>query len=554
MKTLSLPSSVSKPKKPFWAIQTNQTISARASALNSAPSFGGNLALLNTGSSTFTFTFTSDKAIRSKLYIRLANQNYNKEDGLLSNYDITINGKHFVDLTQRFDPSTGEAAEGSDAAYFTMVTLETKISLKNGENVVVITPVTANYLNLDYIEIDTSAVLEDTTESTVQSANFITITKKPTESAKGTIVPACTQEGCTKTKARDLPTVSHKIYTRTDTADKATYSIEILGTQIEVVSTTYKLTVQGKGVTFHNGKTTDFVIPGSQIEFVYEEPDGQIFGHWADSEGVDLGETFVMPENNITIKPVFIDAVPATVTLQGATLNGSATVETYVGKKIDLTGIELEVDVPEDKVFKGWSVLTDKTKIYTETYTVTGTVTRVPVFDARSDNFYSKTNYTGKITPVSNSYVVKNCYLICDNKITGAVKGEDGTYEAGCIYRYKGGTADAPAEKLEAGAYFVTPEMNGLTALSNVKKTVTTTVENFGTEDITLKFALTTSSGSPVGSVYGEKTVTIKAGECLTFSFDVEKVHNSIMNFVTVQNEVSEIFIGMYQYITDNVA
>lgn len=279
--------------------------------------------------------------------------------------------------------------------------------------------------------------------------------------------------------------------TRTDTADKATYSIELFGTQVGIVSTAYKLTVHDS--TFHGGKTVDFVIPGSQVELVYEEPDGQILSHWTDVDGVELGETFVMPEKNITIKPVFIAAVPAIITLQGATLNGSNTISTHEGKKIDLSKAEIE-NKPEGKIVY-WFDVSDRTKVYKEElYTVMGNVTLAPVFEDATA--WDKINHVGKVTVQGNLFggtgKVSGCYSVLRNNTTGAVKNGKGYYEYGNIYHFKGGTVAAPTDEMAVGSHFLTQEMNGQ-GLPNAnvdERTITFTVENFGTEDVTLRFAL----------------------------------------------------------------
>ncbi|MGN1104969.1 MAG: hypothetical protein ACI4QI_08880, partial [Candidatus Coproplasma sp.] len=181
-------------------------------------------------------------------------------------------------------------------------------------------------------------------------------------------------------------------------------------------------------------------------------------------------------------------------------------------------------------------------------------ITIAPYFDA--ETFFNSKNgvNVGKMTQTGNLYGGREsgCYSIQDNKITGAVRDENGNYEIGAIYHFKGGTSTAPTDTMAVGSYFLTQEMNGLCSeLSNVNKTVTITVQNFGSEDVTLRFALITSSNNP-DSQYGEATVTIEAGKSVTFSFDVTKVHDSIMTNIMVKDHaVSEVYIGMYQYITD---
>ncbi len=61
-----------------------------------------------------------------------------------------------------------------------------------------------------------------------------------------------------------------------------------------------------------------------------------------------------------------------------------------------------------------------------------------------------------------------------------------------------------------------------------------------------MRFALITSSANP-DTQYGEKTVTIKAGETVTFTY----MHASIMlNVMVKDHAVSEVYLGVYQYVS----
>ncbi len=475
---------------------------------------------------------------------------------------MTVNDKPVVDLSATFDPESGEPASGCSASYFTMVTLETQSSLADGRSVLSITPASSNYLNLDYIEVHASAMVEDKTVSTIADpSSFVNVTKAPTETSTGTIAWDCHAadvkemvDGECKNKAqraRTLPALTDGIYTKKDLENGTQWTIGMFEEDVVIASSlAYTLTLT-EGINFEDGETEKLVTAAAKLVLKCTPPEGKVLVGWVDGESNEYPVEFVMPERDVTIRPKYVSA-DVTVTLQGGILNGSSSIKAGMGGEIDLTEAVPDT-VPAGKVFGGWCELNDRAKLYTDKYTVTGNVTLAPVFD--SENLYSKTNFTGKITPNGHYYSgkEKNCYSVIDNNIFGAVKSSDGTYyEKGSVYRFNGGTADAPAQ-MPAGAYFETQEMNTLTKVNDAK-TVTVTVENFGKEDITIKFALTTSSGRPAANVYGEETVTIKAGECITFTYDVSKVHDSIMNYIEVQISVEELFIGMYQYISDVAA
>ena len=211
--------------------------------------------------------------------------------------------------------------------------------------------------------------------------------------------------------------------------------------------------------------------------------------------------------------------------------------------------------IPVGKTLYGWVNVEDKTEVFAAKFMMPDhDVTVAPVF-APESYFESKTgSVVGKVRQKGNLYLgrEKNCYTVQDNGITGMIKDENGNYELGSIYRFNGGTAEAPADKMAIDSYFLTQEGNGICSkLEGVSKTVTTTVQNFGSEKLTLRFALITDSTN-ANSQYGEKIVTIEAGQSVTFSFDVTYVHDSIMlNVMVKDHEVSEVYIGVYQYITE---
>lgn len=213
--------------------------------------------------------------------------------------------------------------------------------------------------------------------------------------------------------------------------------------------------------------------------------------------------------------------------------------------------------VPAGKVLSGWINVEDKSEVFSTKFMMPDReLTVAPIFEPET-YFESKNgNTVGKVTQTGNLYLgkEKNCHSVSENKIVGMVKDENGNYESGSIYHWKGGTADAPSDKMTVDSCFLTQEGNDkCSILNNVTKTIITTVQNFGSESLTLRFAYITSSSNP-NSQYGEKTVTIEAGKSVTFDMAVTYVHDSVMlNVMVKEHEVSEVYIGVYQYIADTV-
>ena len=177
-----------------------------------------------------------------------------------------------------------------------------------------------------------------------------------------------------------------------------------------------------------------------------------------------------------------------------------------------------------------------------------------PLFDV-SKHLSAGGGKVGKLVSDGHYYPNKEvgCYNAFSEKRVAAVRNQSGGFELGNLYRFKGGTQQAPTAKMAVGSHFLPQVMNRWDTGGNTDKTktVTYTVENFGKEDVTLRFALITESANP-NSQYGEKTVTIAAGETITFEFDVNYLHNSFMTNVMVKDKaVSEVYIGFFTYITN---
>ncbi len=320
----------------------------------------------------------------------------------------------------------------------------------------------------------------------------------------------------------------------------------------------YELTLLG-GATLENGETSGMFQAGESVKLVYRQ-EGFILTGWQNAD--NPSETypvdgFTMPKKDITLKPVTVKDEAYSLTVQGGTISGGEASGKY--KPNDTITLELTGEAPEGKVLVGWYNVEDRTEIYSGTDNVSQItmpakdLTVAPLFDV--ETYFDGDTKVGKIVPDGGVYKGKEtgCYPV-DIGIIGAVKNADGEYELGNIYHFKGGTADAPAE-MAADSWFLTTAMNNWGSAGNVSaRTVTTTIENFGDEDVTLRFALIKSSSNP-NSQYGEATVTIKAGETATISFDVTYLHNSFMTNIMVKDHaVSEVYIGMFQYISNAVS
>ena len=539
------------------------------SSIEFSPSFSGYISLVNLGSARLRFTFTSDKAVRSTFIFRMASRVSEGKGTSLADYvNITVNDNPVVDLSASFDPDSGEPAEGSSETYFTMVTVESKISLAEGSNTLNITPTSVNYLNLDYIEIRTSATISDTTQSTITDpASFVNVTTAPTADAVGEIAFDChavsgsTECGKDVQRARELPVLTDEIYDYTESDKGVRYGIEMFGEDIPVYSTmTYTLTLEG-GATLANGETSGEFAYRAVPELKYTEPADQTFSHWEDSEGNNLGDSFMMPERDMTIKPVFVPAPAATVTLSGATLDGETVINSYVGKKLDLSAAVFDEEPAEGTHLRYWYDVSDPSVQFEDPANITvpsESVTLAPGFDldvyankdGSTDGKLATFPYYGyaEMSNVSSQPAGGYVRLISGGeKAENAYWGYVGTgadREMGAVYHWQGIGGGELTE------FYFTP-LSPYKVTSSQKYKITTTIFNNGSEPITLKLYQTNSSSSPMPEETSSGEVTIAAGESKDVSIEFTGFsNNNIMTTVQLLTEgLTDLEIGMYQYI-----
>lgn len=262
------------------------------------------------------------------------------------------------------------------------------------------------------------------------------------------------------------------------------------------------------------------------------------------SEG-DKTYTLTLAGQTIIVKGKYL------LTLSGATFEDGST-QQLVASGDSPT---VNVTVPDGRQLSGWYNVENAFEYYPGAKIVMPNkpITLAPLFEPTT--YYSNASRVGKLLPEGKLYAgkEKGCYSLISAGKTAPVLKEDGTRELGDIYRFKGGTAADPKD-MAVGSYFLTSTKEySYTAPGNIgsTKTITYTVENFGAEEVTLRFALIKQSANP-NSQYVENTVTIAAGGTVTFSFDTTYLHNTFMTNVMVKEKaVSEVYIGFFIYITD---
>ena len=239
------------------------------------------------------------------------------------------------------------------------------------------------------------------------------------------------------------------------------------------------------------------------------------------------------------------------LTLSGATFEDGSTQQLVVAG----SSPTVNVTIPDGRQLSGWYNVENAFEYYPGAKIVmpNKTITLAPLFEPTT--YYSNASRVGKLLPEGKLYAgkEKGCYSLIAADTTAPVLKEDGTCELGDIYRFKGGKAADPKDMAVGANFLATTKRYVYPAPGNIgsTKTITYTVENFGAEEVTLRFALIKQSDNP-NSQYGEKTVTIAAGSSTTFSFDITYLHDTFMTNVMVKEKaVSEVYIGFFIYITD---
>lgn len=194
--------------------------------------FSGNIAVecIDVGN-TFSLIIESDKAVKVPMIIGLNNNE--TPGGQLGNIlNITNNGKSVFDRTATISPE-GDPAEGAPSGYFDMVDVESTLSLVKGVNRINFR-LTKNQINLDYVNLKTSANIVDKTVSAWDTPVY-SVVAAPTETQPGTLGIKCGK--CDHLNStRYLPKLNDPVYKITEEGHLKHYSIELSGQDFRVVT------------------------------------------------------------------------------------------------------------------------------------------------------------------------------------------------------------------------------------------------------------------------------------------------------------------------------
>lgn len=198
--------------------QDEKTHYCAANSLVLSPDFSNNFCLECTAeNTTFEFDINSDKEVFVNFELNVTNSVAGGKP-LSDSFIIKNNGSDKYVNSSYVVPTNGKTPDVGDLSqWFNMVNATGTIKLVKGQNRIEFTTKCTG-LNVDYINIKTSATLVDNTVSYWKDTNVPTfeVTKAPTLEEKGEMVLSCPTEGCTfkggKRTYNYLPTLNDQDY------------------------------------------------------------------------------------------------------------------------------------------------------------------------------------------------------------------------------------------------------------------------------------------------------------------------------------------------------
>lgn len=251
---------------------------------------------------TFTFRFNSDKKVRLTMSARISA--VSKETPLSEIFNITVNGtepKKFADIKV---PTQSVVTVGD----IKLTDVNVVIDLEVGENTIILeSQKTATSLAFDSINLKTSATLSYTPNYWF---NSIAVSDKlPTVNESGSITLKDEHYEYTYDIPNLLEGVKDNAYEHIKNGDN--FDVYIANMKLGSVSAQpFTLKLDGEYVQFADGTMeTQLSVFSNMPELKFDIPDGiELYG-FVDTVGnvYNNAESFVMPNESITLKPVYED-------------------------------------------------------------------------------------------------------------------------------------------------------------------------------------------------------------------------------------------------------
>ena len=259
------------------------------------------------------------------------------------------------------------------------------------------------------------------------------------------------------------------------------------------------LTIEGIYATFADNTSTTKLYFGSSLPSGIKVTTPENMSHvgWVNVNSGEfyLTDSFIMPDSNTTIAPVF-----------------------------DYTDNSYFLD---NKVYNTSGVAEDGT-----TYAQNARSGKAKIYD------YGNPSTTNPIrVDQCNGFGITSASSVSEFMKSGAVKTAEGYYEKSAFFTYDG--------NVTSENYFTLFKTQQSFNISN-KKVAKFSFTNYGSEDLSFTISFSSSSGNPSGSKQKTKDFTVKAGESIVVDWNVEKLQkDSLLLFFEFTSSTSNINLAM---------
>ena len=272
--------------------------------------FSGNICMYNARGMRYEYIFNSDKAVKVRLTLRhgvYRSSGFIYGNSIFSHFAITNNGESVEELDPVGNDSDETYVKSSISNYFDLISTDVAVELQAGENVLVIAPTTA-IVNLDYIELHTSAQITGFEPSYIQDPEYSVVLRNlPTATSTGRLAFIDTTETETpySTVYYTLPALSETDYDMVD----GDYYLTVAGKTLRMTANnaqSYTFTIQSSDVVFADTKSNTVEVKEGMFlpNVVCRERNASVL-KWKDGEGREYNaDGYTMPAENVTLQPV----------------------------------------------------------------------------------------------------------------------------------------------------------------------------------------------------------------------------------------------------------
>lgn len=439
--------------------------------------FSGNICMFNLFDMSYEFTFNSDKDARIYLTVRHANSRGKNSPAAgmsLSKYlNIVCNG----DPAEEIAPIAGPGDELYDTLhvstvhtnkYFDFIDTKLIVEIAEGTNTIKISP-TKSPLNIDYIELSTSANITGYETSAVQNIeDSIALISAPTNTAKGRIAFIdVNPEQKYSTVYYDLPVLSETDYDKVGDD----YFLNVAGKNIRLTANSapsHTVTIDSNDVVFVDGTKTAEVKEGMALPSVICRDNSKTVTAWTEGGDTRNALGYAMPDHDVTLTPV-LGTPKNIISGSGALGLGITPITNYINQGVNR---HMGYDMPRDI-----TIVSD--------FTVNGSsgLQKSTTAQFRTDDDGEKYTMFQLQGNVSNLDGDGNLFTGC-------------SAEMGRIFRF-------------ATYYY---------SLTGVQYQLTYTVKNFGGDDIKFDIVIQDAT-DPYGFRFQHSEMVLKAGESIDLSY-----------------------------------